>query len=175
MHRTRGITLIEAVIALFLAATLIALAVPTFARSLQRARIGQVQMAMSESFMTSARTAVGGGCATVLCPLAGEGCADNADWSRGWMVYADVDGDRSYSRADVLVQRTPPLRGLRLRSTDGRRRVVFQTDGGNEGSNLTFTVCAEGGGEAGSLVLSNAGRFRLAPPSPDQRRSCEDA
>ncbi|NUO75409.1 MAG: hypothetical protein HOQ32_05280 [Lysobacter sp.] len=176
MHRMHGITLLEALLALFLAAILIALAVPAFARSLERARIAGVQMAMSESFMTSSRTAISGGTATVLCPSAGDsGCADSTDWSTGWMIYADVDGDRSYSRADVVVHRSPALRGLRLLSTDGRRRVVFQTDGGNEGSNLTFTLCAHGDGEAGSLVLSNDGRFRLAAPSPAQHRSCRGA
>jgi multidrug efflux system membrane fusion protein len=53
---------------------------------------------------------------------------------------------------------------VRLRSTTGRTRVVYQGNGGNAGSNLTFTLCdGRGPAQARSLVISNAGRVRDAP------------
>jgi type IV fimbrial biogenesis protein FimT len=44
---------------------------------------------------------------------------------------------------------------------------VFQGNGGNAGSNVTFTLCdGRGPGRAKTLVLSNQGRFRHGTPSP---------
>jgi type IV fimbrial biogenesis protein FimT len=57
---------------------------------------------------------------------------------------------------------------VRLRSSAGRTRVTFQGNGGNAGSNLTFTLCdGRGPAKARALVLSNSGRLRDAPADAD--------
>jgi type IV fimbrial biogenesis protein FimT len=175
MNRMQGITLLEMLIALVIAAVLAGIAIPTAASAMAKARISGVAMAMTDSFLTSARVAVSTGSAVIICPAPqGAGCDDSVEWSRGWMVYADVDGNRRYDPHDPVIQRAEALAGgLRMYSTQGRRRVVFQSDGGNEGSNVSFTLCADSGEQVGSLVLSNAGRFRLAEPTGRQRQRCE--
>ncbi|MGH8080073.1 MAG: GspH/FimT family protein, partial [Lysobacter sp.] len=136
-------------------------------------RIARVQTDLSETFLTSSRLAVASGAATIACPSRGDGCENSIDWSHGWLVFADVDGDRRFGPRDTLVKRFAAMAGgVRLHSTQGRPRVVFQADGDNAGSNVTFAVCAPRSGQAGVLVLSNAGRFRLDAATPAQRQSC---
>jgi type IV fimbrial biogenesis protein FimT len=53
-----------------------------------------------------------------------------------------------------------------LHSTIGRTRIVFQGNGGNAGSNVTFTLCdGRGVTHARALILNNLGRLREASAS----------
>jgi type IV fimbrial biogenesis protein FimT len=55
-----------------------------------------------------------------------------------------------------------------MRSTEGRKRIVFQAHGGNAGSNVTFTLCdGRGPAKAQTLVLNNQGRMRYGTPSAE--------
>ena len=56
----------------------------------------------------------------------------------------------------------PALAGrVRLHSTVGRTRIVFQGNGGNVGSNATFTLCdGRGPARARALIMGNAGTLR---------------
>lgn len=174
MNRVKGITLIQMLVALTAVAVLIGIAVPSAARAIVRVRMGTVATAMTESFLDSARMAISTGSAMIVCPATRDGhCQEGIDWSQGWVVYADVDGDRRYGRGDPVIHRPRgSVEGLRIYSTQGRRRVVFQPDGGNEGSNVSFSVCDRDGLPIGSLVLSNAGRFRIADAAAEPRAHC---
>ena len=104
----------------------------------------------------------------MLCPSAdGQACAEGPDWSRGWIVFMDRNADRERHPAETLLLAEGPLPGkVRLRSTAGRTRIVFQGNGGNAGSNVTFTLC-DGRGEAHAetVVLNNRGRLRYGTPT----------
>ncbi len=94
----RGFTLVELVVALSVAAILLAMAAPNFARlvrSNQRdsalyALIGDLQFARSESIKRSARLAV---CARK--PGSAQECNDSnaIDWGEGWLVFVDNGTD----------------------------------------------------------------------------------
>ena len=50
---------------------------------------------------------------------------------------------------------------------------MFQPNGGNAGSNVTFTLCDSRGIEkATTLVLANDGRLRQGKPSADAAQAC---
>jgi type IV fimbrial biogenesis protein FimT len=82
--------------------------------------------------------------------------------------------DRARGAGERVVAAFPPLETrVHLRSTAGRKRLVFQPSGGNAGSNATFTLCdARGAGRAVQLVLANDGRVRDATPSPAVAAAC---
>lgn len=173
MKRIQGLSLIEVLVGLAIVFLLFAVAIPALGAVADRARIVRVQADLGEAFMTAARQAVAGGRATVLCASSdGVRCSGGTDWSTGWLSFADVDGDRQFSAFDTLIRRTPPWSGLRLSSTQGRPRIVFQPEGDSAGTNATFTICAPRSGMAGSLVLSNGGRFRLVPTHTDRQTLC---
>jgi len=50
---------------------------------------------------------------------------------------------------------------------------VFQPNGGNAGSNITFTLCdGRGAAQATTLVLANDGRMRAGTPTPAAAAAC---
>lgn len=169
-----GFTLIEALIALAIVAALAAVAVPAWSGASEGAHAGAAQAALVESLTRSISHAALTGSEVVLCPGDTAGCRDSYDWSGGWVAWADIDGDRLRDPNETLLQAKPPLGGkVHLRSTTGRRRIVFQPSGGNAGSNVTFTLCdGRGPTKAQSLVLANDGRLHAAPASVAAATAC---
>ena len=120
--------------------------------------------------MLAAGRAALAGNRTVLCPSPdGAACSDDPDWSRGWLVFLDSNASRELEGGEPVLRQQPPLPGrVRLRSTAGRVRIVFQGNGGNAGSNATFTLCdGRGPARAVSLVMANNGRLRDGVPDAD--------
>ena len=170
MKAQRGWTLIELGIATSVAAVLFCLAAPSFSGGLEAARAARAHADLVDSIMVAINQATTIGSRTVLCPgTEALGCLDEPDWSGGWLVFVDANGSRELEGGERLLRAYPPLAGrVRLRSTAGRSRIVFQASGANQGSNVTFTLCdGRGPARALALVLSNNGRLREDVPSPE--------
>jgi type IV fimbrial biogenesis protein FimT len=165
----RGFTLVELVVTVAALGILLAVGVRTIAHGLEAARAADARARLLESLTLAAHRAGLTGAHAVVCPATvdGEACTGTVDWSGGWIVFLDriEDGVRADDEHRLL--HVPALAGhVRLRSTRGRTRVTFQGNGGNAGSNLTFTLCdGRGPAQARSLVLANSGRLRDAPAS----------
>jgi type IV fimbrial biogenesis protein FimT len=163
MESQRGLTLIELLIALAVAAVVFGLAVPALGGALEAGRASAVRGDLLDSLAQAGMRAGITGMHVVLCPtIDGEHCSDDADWSAGWLVFQDVNGSRELEGGERLLRRHGPLPGhVHLRSTSGRVRIVFQGNGGNAGSNVTFTLCdGRGPRQARTLVMSNTGGLR---------------
>lgn len=175
--RHRGFTLIEAVICLGIASIVLGVAIPVVTDALAGSRASAARAALLASLTTAIGHAATTGTEVVLCPSAGTGCRDSFDWSEGWIAFADIDGNRRRAAGETLVHVADALGdSVRLRSTTGRRRLVVQPNGGNAGSNVTFTLCDRRGADAAvTLVLANTGRLRAGKPSRKAARGCIDA
>jgi type IV fimbrial biogenesis protein FimT len=173
-HRIRGFTLVEAVIAMAVMGLLVGAAVPAWSSAMESAHAMSAKAALVETLTRSISHAALAGSEVVLCPGAAGGCRDTVDWSKGWIAYADIDGNRQRGPYETLLQAQPPLAGkAHLRSTIGRTRVVFQPNGGNAGSNITFTLCdGRGAAQATTLVLANDGRLRAGKPTHAAAEAC---
>lgn len=172
--RPTGLTLIEALIVLAVVALLAGVAIPAWSRASEGAHAGAAQAALLESLMKAINHSAVSGNEVVLCPGDTSGCRDSFDWTGGWIAWSDLDGDRVRDPNEPLLQAQPALGGkVHLRSTTGRRRLVFQPNGGNAGSNVTFTLCdGRGPGHARSLVLANDGRLHATPASAAAGAAC---
>jgi type IV fimbrial biogenesis protein FimT len=176
-NRTRGFTLIEAVIALAVASILVGAAIPACMGAIDSAHASSTKAALLATLTRSISHAALAGSEVVLCPGDSAGCRDTPDWSRGWIAYADIDGNRQRGANETLLQAEPALAGsVHLRTTTGRTRLVFQPNGGNAGSNVTFTLCdGRGATQATTLVLANDGRLRTGRPSAAAAQACVQA
>jgi type IV fimbrial biogenesis protein FimT len=174
LYSARGFTLIEALIVLAVAGFLLCVAVPAWSGALEAAHATSARAVLLESLTRSISHAALTGSEVVLCPGDAGGCRNSIDWSRGWIAYADIDGDRRRDANETLLYSQSALTGrVHLRSTAGRTRLVFQPNGGNAGSNVTFTLCdGRGAARAATLVLANDGRLRAGTPAPLAAQAC---
>ena len=174
MRAAPGFTLIEALVALTIATILLGLAVPALSSASEAVHNGSAQAALASSILGAVTHSASTGAEVVLCPGDATGCRSTIDWSRGWVAFADIDGDRQRDPADTLLKQVDGLGGdVHLRSTPGRTRLVFQPNGGNAGSNVTFTLCDGRGIEkAATLVLANSGRLRSGTPNEAAALAC---
>lgn len=168
MISNRGFTLIELLIALAIAAIVAGVALPAFSGAMEASRSASTEASLLVGLTRSIQRAAITGTRSVLCPSTdGSGCSRGPDWSGGWIAFLDRDGDRERGIDETLIVTESALPGkVRLRTSVGRTRIVFQGNGGNAGSNVTFTLCdGRGPVRARTLVLNNEGRLRHGTPT----------
>jgi len=120
--KARGFTLIELLVTMVIAAILIALAAPSFKRTIQSNNMsGAVNTFMTD--MRYARSeAIRRGGGVILCrtdsPEATTPACDTTagttgkGWATGWIVMLDVDGDGGWSTGDQMLRLQSALSGV---------------------------------------------------------------
>lgn len=174
--KSRGFTLVEAMLCLAIGAVLLGIGVPVVTGVMARTHAASARSSLMATLTRAIGHAGRTGSEVVLCPAHAGACRNGWDWSGGWIAFADIDGNRKRGRHETLLSDVPALREpVRLVTSKGRRRLVIQPNGGNAGSNVTFTLCAAGDpGSAVMLVLSNRGQLRSAPATRGKARACAD-
>jgi type IV fimbrial biogenesis protein FimT len=165
MNKYSGFTLIELVIALAILGIIFAIAIPSYASAMARAKMGAAESAIFTSINNAVNFSFIGGTRAVLCPSTnGTSCENTFDWSRGWIVFEDKNANRERDADDRKLDSFNEISSeLHILTSEGRTRIAFQSGGGNFGSNAHFKLCDERSPERSrSLFLSNTGRIRVA-------------
>lgn len=170
----RGYTLLELVVGIAVAATLLALAVPGFQRFLLDARlsaevnafVGAVQRARSEAVKRARPVVL---CKTVdFKQCAGEGI----DYDAGWMVIVPQPGARPPRHAPdepPLFARSPKVEG----SITANRALFEFRPFRTRSTNGTVTFCDRRGAEsARAVIVSYTGRPRVSVSGPGRALTC---
>ena len=168
----RGFTLVETVLTTAVLAVLAALTLPAFGALLERQRASAAMGALSAQMQLARMAAITYRSPAVLCPSSdGETCDGGTDWSGGWILFLDPDGNQRPDTADEVlrIETAPDQPGVRVVATSGRPRVRYMPDGRSAGTNLTLSVCAVEGDLLGAVIVNNMGRprsFRPTAPAP---------
>lgn len=170
--RQRGITLVELMVALAVSATLAAVGAPAMGSLLARTHQQTAGDALQDSLMQARELAVTRDIQVIVCPTAdGVHCSDDDLWQRGWMIAADANDDRQPDATVAKFDPMPPT--MRIVSSQGRPRVLFQPDGSAGGSNAQLTICSVTDAHDGrAIIISNSGRIRAAPADADHLQTC---
>jgi type IV fimbrial biogenesis protein FimT len=165
-----GLTLLELLVALALAAALLGIGIPSF-RSITldnrrsaaiNAFVTAIQAARIESFKRSR--------SVVLCKTKDlQICDPGTDWQAGWMVFVNEDGRRPPQRdpgEPILLSYQPSLLGA---VTANRKFFEFRPFG-RRSVNGTVTFCdARGPSAARAVIISYTGRPRVSDSGPGRR------
>jgi type IV fimbrial biogenesis protein FimT len=172
-RRARGFSLIEATVVMAVASIGLAIGLPSYRSVIQHQRESATTNLLS-SFMASARsTAITYRKPTIVCPNDGHNqCRDDSDWTQGWIMFYDADGNHRPDFPDELlrVEAGPRDADLRIVSTSGRPKVTFLANGSAAGSNLTIHLC-RGGKAKAAVIVNRSGRTRVE--RPDSPGGCE--
>lgn len=169
-----GFTLLDLIIAMTILGVLMGIVIPTLKDAVARTHAASTRSAITTTLFDALRHATVLGREIVVCPASASQCAGGIDWSPGWIAFIDADGNRLHSPDEQIVRQQEKLpAGVRLHGTIGRQRIVYQPNGGNGGSNITFTLCDRRGPKhAQALILSNGGRLRSERAAPGAAATC---
>jgi len=167
-----GFTLLEMLVVISITAVLLILGVPAFQDFGARQRMS-ASVHLLHSHLTLARDlAIRFNAHVIACPgNLDRGCQPGSDWSDGWIVYSDFNGDGQYQPLETVHRIEAGLEQMVIHSSSGRPKLHFYPNGSAPGSNGSITFCdSRGPRHARKLVIANTGRIRRdEAPTLDER------
>lgn len=165
-RREHGVTLIELLVTVSIAAILLTIAVPSFQTFLQRNRVqsaasdlvAALNLARSEAIRQGRRVSV---CGSANPAATSPTCGTN-QWGRGFVVFADADGDGEFDADEDEVLRTGVFpTGLSVTTGNHLRQSITYTASGRPHAfnNDTIRFCA--GNFRRDVIINTAGRVRV--------------
>lgn len=162
----KGMTLVELLITMVVAAILVSIALPSFKSMIDGSRttatingfIGFLQSARSEAIKRNTTV-------TVCRSTNGTSCATGTNWESGWIVFVDPDSDNIVEDIDGD---TVIAKGFELLKTHGGVDVgTFRStvnalnfsSKGRANASLTFTYCDPDAAEKLAVVVRESGRY----------------
>jgi type IV fimbrial biogenesis protein FimT len=167
MRRTQtGLTLIELMVTMAVAITLLGVGVPLFNSMVDSNRATSQANAVASALYLARSEAVKTGNRVSICPKedpspANLACGDSADWANGWMVYRG--GAVATVAAGNLVRIWPAPGGMTIATTvDG---LTYTNTGELEGGGpleitLSVTGCAAGSSLRRVITITPVGQVQ---------------
>jgi type IV fimbrial biogenesis protein FimT len=180
-RRAGGFSVLDLLVTVSVAGTLVAVGVPSFTRLLQDSRRTAVVNELQSTMMTARSDAMRLNRPIVVCGFAGAASSCGRDWSGGWQAAAWNDADANGRVAPgeldpatlrIFVNRHPSVAvsTRRFASAPGPLGVAVLRPPGQFSSPGTLTVCdARGARAARGVVLSATGRSRVTSRGADGR------
>ena len=166
-HRNAGFTLIELVTTLSVMAICAGIALPSMEALIERQRASAAVGSLMSHMALARMAAISRNQRAVLCPSDdGLTCLSGTDWSRGWMLFLDEDGNRIPDANEEILRTDlePTSRHLRVVSTVGRQQLRYLPDGRSAGTNLTVSICNKRSELLAAVIVNNMGRPRSERP-----------
>ena len=162
MRYEYGVTLLETMVTVSIAAVLVATGAPGMVDLVQDARQGTAMYEIVSYLSFTRSEAIKRRQRVTLCPSKdGLACMEQARWELGWMVFADADGDGMAGPDEAILKVHGPLHvSSTLRGS--RKRITYQSQGFSAGFNDTLEYCdGRGNAQGKRVVISMQGRVRV--------------
>ncbi|MDC8805227.1 GspH/FimT family pseudopilin [Halomonas pacifica] len=163
-RQAKGLTLIELLVTIAIAAILATWALPSYQRFSARNEVAAEVLRLKTALAQARNTAVTRRTTITVCPSRDRLACDGADWAAPLVIVQGDADDGDLSDAPLLKE-LPPGRGTRVSFRQDLRPVRYTALGRSAGHNGTFRVCGRLGTGA-QVILSNLGRVRVVS-TPD--------
>ncbi len=152
----------ELMVTMTISAILLTTAVPSFRNYSWNLKM-RTAMDQLQTDMTLARGyAISHNAQTVICPSDNtDSCSGETAWQAGWLVFADLNGDRQKQPGEPLLKQANVIENLKINSSRSRSYIRFLSNGTSPGSNISIQFCDQRGAQKSGIVsVSNTGRIR---------------
>jgi len=168
--RHRGLTLIELLTTLALAAILLTLGVPAFNEVMARHRmttaanglLADVHLARSEALKRGVRVALCTGGETG----SGFACSADGDWHQGYLIFIDPDANLAVEDASEVMRAVAGSASAPVQITSDRQGIAFLADGTADiaaDSLVSWSLCISGSAShAKAVSVARSGRANVA-------------
>lgn len=158
-------TLLELLITLAIIAILANIGVPSFTKLIQHNKVTAEVNQLNGMLQSARNTAITQHKLVTVCPTNnGQSC--QKDWSLGYMVFIDNNGDRQYNQDEQLVSQhiiKDKNISLRWRAFGRRTSLQWHQTGITNHQNGSFEFCYKEEPELSrGLFITKAGRIRLS-------------
>ncbi len=158
MNRENGFTLVELMITLAIATILLTVAIPSFNTTIKNNRIITDANRLVSSVGLARSEAVKQGRSATVCVSSDQAtCTGETDWTLGWMVWVDVNGNAVLDAGEErgFVAAFP---GNSVTFTSAASQIQFTSQGAATAA-ATLDLCDDRAGETGRRInVSNTGR-----------------
>lgn len=169
-----GFTALELIVTMAIIAILLSAGVPAFENYNLNLRMKTAMEQLQTDLKLARGHAISHNIKTVICPATGDqDCSGQAAWQDGWIVFADINGDRQKQASEPLLKVSGALAMLKANSSGARTYLRFFPNGSAPGSNISVRFCdRRGASYMGTITVSNSGRIRLQPTGGDPTENC---
>lgn len=159
--RQTGLTVIELMITVAIAAVILTTAIPAMGRFVQEQRVTATTNHLVSNLQYARHEAVFRNIYVAACPSSdGLSCTGGNRWDQGWIVYVDANRSQQPEHPEDILRVVGEDDRMIMHSA-GRHRVRFQGHGGAYGTNLTIRVCdPDEQASPRAVIVSNPGRIR---------------
>ena len=169
--------MLELVIVMVTFVVLLLIAAPSFQGWQQSQRMKAAVHALHQDMITARSQAIMIGDRVTVCPGSpATGCSDDSKWSRGWLVFRDLNNDGVYSATEPVIRVSGEIEHIAITSAARRSSFIFRGNGTAPGSNGSVWFCdARGPDYVQRIVISNLGRIRQEKQAEADPEDCPQA
>lgn len=164
LYRNNGMTFLELVVTIAIAAILSAIAAPSFVTTTQRFRVMGETTALVSTMSFARSEAIRRGEPVSVCASAdGASCLSSSLWHQGWIVFSDRNANRTVG---TILKKQPALVGSDTVNSDNSASfVTFSADGFTMALPASFVTFAVRTAPANTyatqcLVINKTGRLQ---------------
>lgn len=164
LRLSRGVTLLELMVAITVLAILAGIGVPAFSNIMRNNAIAAQASNLVSALSLARSEAMKRGIRVSVCPSNDSGNACTEDWNNGWLVFADDFGAAGVLEAsDVPIQQFAGSNSGVTVATDVPAVVFMPSAATNSGAALNFSLTKEGctQDERRQITVDPSGRVSL--------------
>lgn len=169
---TKGMTLIELVVAVAIFAVLASLAAPNLKSFMRSNRLTSATNDLASSLNIVRSEAVKRGTSIILCisDATQSNCnSGSTNWEDGWIAFVDADNSDTFNSGDTVLRVNTSLGGgTTVRSDQFPSTITFNSDGSAEAIG-SFRICdeEENANRARGINITNTGNISAAKDTND--------
>lgn len=164
MQHSSGLSLLELMATVAVAAILATIAVPSYLTMIQNNRLTSQVNELIASLALARSEAIKGGTTVYVCSSDDQSNCVDDKWSDGWLVWSDEDGDGTLDTSDSVLKAFASevdASVLSIAKNSTSKVMKFRTDGSTT-TPASYLFCDErGAGHARMVTVSRVGRARV--------------